>query len=153
MSHTATLALVRYAYTRTMKPYLSLLVATLFVVSACKTNAPVPEIDMTVGLTGVYPLTSYQSGTVVRPLPDGAYSMKFTTSRLDNTHLSAVLTVTETPGSFNVATYTFDLTRGATADSLVNVSVQGAPIGSMSARTMDVTVQWDNKTRRVKAAR
>ncbi|WP_288427842.1 hypothetical protein [uncultured Spirosoma sp.] len=127
--------------------------ATLFVISACKTNAPVPETDLTLGLTGVYPLTSYQSGAVVRPLPDGAYSMKFTTSRLDNTHLSAVLTVTETPGSFDVATYTFELTRGSTADSLVNVSVQGTPVGSMSARTMDVTVQWDDRTRRVKAAR
>ncbi len=136
-----------------MKQYLSLVVATLFVISACKTNAPVPETDLTLGLTGVYPLTSYQSGTVVRPLPDGGYSMKFTTSRLDNTHLSAVLTVTETPGSFDVATYTFDLTRGSTADSLVNVSVQGTPVGSMSARTMNVTVQWDDRTRRVKAAR
>gem|GEM_PF-4150881 len=136
-----------------MKQYVSLIAVTLFLVSACKTNSPAPETDLTVGLTGVYPLISYQSGTVVRSLPDGAYSMKFTTSRLDNTHLSAVLTVTETPGSFDVATYTFDLARGTSTDSLFNVSVQGAPIGMMSPRTLDVTVQWDDKTRRVKAAR
>lgn len=79
--------------------------------------------------------------------------MKFTTSRLDNTHLSAVLTVTETPGSFDLGTYTFGLSRNPNADSLVNVSVQGASVGTMSAKTMDVAVQWDGNTRRVKAAR
>jgi hypothetical protein len=79
--------------------------------------------------------------------------MKFTTSRLDNTHLSAVLTVTETPGSFDVGTYTFDLTRSTNTDSLFNVKVQGTAVGTMSARTIDVTVQWDGNTRRVKAAR
>jgi hypothetical protein len=79
--------------------------------------------------------------------------MKFTTSRLDNTHLSAVLTVTETPGSFDVGNYSFELTRGTGADSLFNVSVQGTSVGTMSPRTIDVTIQWGGNTRRVKAAR
>jgi hypothetical protein len=137
-----------------MKLYLFLAAASFFtLVSGCKKSEPVPETDITVGLTGVYPLTSLQSGSVTRPLPDGAYSMKFTTSRLDNTHLSAVLTVTETPGSFDVGTYTFDLTRSTNTDSLFNVKVQGTAVGTMSARTIDVTVQWDGNTRRVKAAR
>ncbi|QKZ14816.1 hypothetical protein [Spirosoma sp. KUDC1026] len=137
-----------------MKQYLFLATASLFtLVSGCKKSDPVPETDLTVGLTGVYPLTSLQSGSVVQTLPDGAYSMKFTTSRLDNTHLSAVLTVTETPGSFDLGTYTFGLTPNPNADSLVNVSVQGTSVGTMSTKTMDVAVQWGGNTRRVKAAR
>ncbi|GAB3766832.1 hypothetical protein [Spirosoma pomorum] len=137
-----------------MKAYLFLAAASFFaLVSGCKKNDPVPETDLTTGLTGSYPLTSLQSGSVTRTLPDGAYSMKFTTSRLDNTHLSAVLTVTETPGSFDVGNYSFELTRGTGADSLFNVSVQGTSVGTMSPRTIDVTIQWGGNTRRVKAAR
>lgn len=110
-----------------------LLTITAGLIVGCKKEEPALNPDLTAGLTGVYPLTSYTQGTQTVNLPSNGNSGLFTMTRIDDTHLSAKLTLTELGKTYDASTNTFTLARDAGDASLYNITVMGTTAGNMTA--------------------
>lgn len=131
-----------------------ILIITLFTFAiGCKKDSDTIAMnpDLTVGLTGIYPLTLYREGSQSINLPSNGVSGQFEMTRIDMTHLRGRLTITDMGITEEYSTNEFELKRNA---ARFDISVDGQSVGSMSATDIDVTATSpDGTVNQIKAKR
>ena len=131
-----------------------LLAATLLI--GCKKSDEVVALnpDLTVGLTGIYPLTYYREGPIFINLPTNGVSGQVEVTRIDLTHIEVKLTMTEAGVSQLYSTNEFELSRDSGNPDQYTVSTAGKNVGTISTTYIDVsTSSPDGTVTQVKAKR
>ncbi|GAB3643248.1 hypothetical protein [Spirosoma arcticum] len=133
---------------------LSLLAATLLI--SCKKSDEVVALnpDLTIGLTGTYPLTYYREGPIFSNLPTNGVSGQIDVTKVDLTHIEVKLTMTEAGVSQLYSTNDFELSRDSGNPDQYTVSTAGKNVGIISPTYIDVsTSSPDGTVTQVKAKR
>lgn len=124
--------------------------------TGCKKSDEVVALnpDLTVGLTGTYPLTYYREGPIFINLPANGVSGQVNVTKIDLTHIEVKLTMTEAGVSQLYGTNEFELSRDSGNPDQYTASTAGKNVGTISPTYIDVsTSSADGTVTQIKAKR